>query len=130
MRAVTPLKTTGHSCRCVHAPMQLSRRASVVKRPFGRVDRASVERNRSSLSFGSRLWVRLRDPSVLTLPVVVPVFWVARRLDLIASTPLWLVFVLLVAGSVCTSIAAALWAEVARGWQLWARVAVHICSIT
>ncbi len=103
---------------------------ALVKPRFGRVDSASVENPCSSLAFRSRLGARLRDPSIFTLPVVVPAFWAARRLDLISTTPLWLVFALLVAGVAATSTAAALWAEVGQGRRLWARVAVHIASIT
>ena len=46
-------------------------------------------------SFRSRLWGRLTDPTVLTLPVVAPVFWAASRLSLISPTPLWLLCALL-----------------------------------
>ena len=45
------------------------------------------------------------DPTVLTLPVVFPVFWVASRLSLIAPTPIWLLCALLIASFLFTSVA-------------------------
>jgi hypothetical protein len=81
-------------------------------------------------SFWSRLAPRLVDPTVLTLPVVIPVFWVASRLSLIASTPIWLLFTLLVASFLFTSIATVLAdARDTDGW-VWVRVAVHVFGIT
>ena len=85
---------------------------------------------RSTPSFRTRLWSRFIDPTILTLPVVIPAFWVARRLDLIASTPLWLICILLVAAFAMTCVATALWGEHDRGRRLWARVAVITFGIT
>ena len=84
----------------------------------------------SGPSFRTRLWSRLIDPTLLTLPVVVPVFWVARRLDLIAATPLWIICALLAVSFLATCVAVALWGEVHDGWRLWARVAVSTFGIT
>jgi diguanylate cyclase (GGDEF)-like protein/PAS domain S-box-containing protein len=81
-------------------------------------------------TFWRRLWVRLIDPTLLTLPVVAPVFWLAARLDLISPTPIWILCGLLVAGFVLTSISHALWADCHDGWRLWARVSVQTFNIT
>ena len=70
------------------------------------------------------------DPTLLMLPVVVPVFWIARRLDLIASTPLWIVCGLLVAAFQAACLTTALWGEDHDGWRLWARVGIQIFGIT
>jgi diguanylate cyclase (GGDEF)-like protein/PAS domain S-box-containing protein len=82
------------------------------------------------LTFGRRLWVRLLDPTLLTLPVVAAAFWVAARLGLISSTPIWLLCALLLTTFFLTSLSHALWAECHEGWRLWARVAVQSFGIT
>ena len=81
------------------------------------------------LSFGRRLWLRLLDPTLLTLPVVAAVFWLAARFQLIASTPIWLLCALLLATFFLTSLSHALWSECHAGWRLWARVAVQSFGI-
>src|SRR4029078_9937473 len=81
-------------------------------------------------TFWSRLWERLIDPTLITLPVVAPVCWLAARLDLISPTPIWILCALLVVGFVFTSISHALWADCHEGWRLWARVAVQTFNIT
>ena len=81
-------------------------------------------------AFARDCWAQLVDPTVLTLPVVAPVFWVARRLDLIASTPIWILCGLLVVAFLASCVTTALWGEHDDGWRLWARVAVQIFGIT
>jgi diguanylate cyclase (GGDEF)-like protein/PAS domain S-box-containing protein len=81
-------------------------------------------------SFRTRFWTRVIDPTLLMLPVVVPVFWIARRLDLIASTPLWIVCGLLIVAFLSTCVTTALWGDHDDGWRLWARVAVQTFGIT
>lgn len=81
-------------------------------------------------SFWSRLRPRLVDPTVLTLPVVIPVFWAASRLSLIAATPLWVLFAMLAGSFLATSVATVLCDERDTiGW-VWVRVAVHVLGIT
>ena len=87
-------------------------------------------RDEQDSTFWSRLWERLIDPTLITLPVVAPVFWLAARLDLISPTPIWILCALLVVGFVFTSISHALWADCHEGWRLWARVAVQTFNIT
>jgi diguanylate cyclase (GGDEF)-like protein/PAS domain S-box-containing protein len=70
------------------------------------------------------------DPTLLMLPVVAPVFWIARRLDLIASTPIWIVCGLLVVAFPVTCVTTALWGEHDDGWRLWARIAIQTFGIT
>ena len=62
-----------------------------IKRSSHRVDSRMVGTPHSPPSFRTRLWTRVLDPTLLMLPIVVPVFWIARRLDLIASTSIWIV---------------------------------------
>src|SRR5260221_631971 len=69
-----------------------------VKGGSGGVDSGSMQNPAARASFWARLGPRLVDPTVLTLPVVIPVFWAASRLSLIAATPIWLLCALL-AGS-------------------------------
>ncbi len=81
-------------------------------------------------SFWSRLGPRLVDPTVLTLPVVAPVFWVAGRLSLIAPTPIWLLCAMLAGSFLATSVATVLCDERDTiGW-VWVRVGVHVLGIT
>ncbi len=81
-------------------------------------------------SFWSKLGPRLVDPTVLTLPVVIPVFWAASRLSLISSTPIWLLCALLAGSFLATSIATVFCDEHdTLGW-VWVRVAVHVFGIT
>jgi diguanylate cyclase (GGDEF)-like protein/PAS domain S-box-containing protein len=87
-------------------------------------------RDERDSTFASRLWERLIDPTLLTLPVVAPVFWLAARLDLISPTPIWILCTLLVVGFVFTSISHALWADCHEGWRLWARVSIQTFNIT
>jgi diguanylate cyclase (GGDEF)-like protein/PAS domain S-box-containing protein len=89
-----------------------------------------VETSAPRASFWSRLGPRLADPTVLTLPVVIPVFWVASRLSLIAETPIWLLCALLAGSFLATSIATVFSDEHdTLGW-VWVRVAVHVFGIT
>ena len=81
-------------------------------------------------SFWSRLGPRLVDPTVLTLPVVIPVFWAASRLSLIAATPLWLLCALLAGSFLATSVATVLSEEKETTGWVWVRVAVHVFGIT
>jgi len=81
-------------------------------------------------SFRTRLWAQLVDPTVLTLAVVAPVFLVARRLDLIASTPIWFLLVLLCVAFVASCVTTALWGQCHQGWRLWARIAEQTFGIT
>jgi len=81
-------------------------------------------------SFWSRLRPRLVDPTVLTLPVVLPVFWVASRLSLIAPTPIWLLCALLAGSFLSTSVATVLSDERNTDGWVWVRVAVHVFGIT
>ena len=74
--------------------------------------------------------MRLVDPTALTVLVVAPVFWGARRLDLIASTPLWLICGLLVLAFLMSCVTTALWDVADRGWHVWARVATQAFGIT
>lgn len=67
---------------------------------------------------------------MFTLPVVIPVFWAADRLSLIASTPLWLLFGLLAASFFLTSVATVLSDERDTVGWVWIRVAVHVFGIT
>jgi diguanylate cyclase (GGDEF)-like protein/PAS domain S-box-containing protein len=85
---------------------------------------------RSDPGFRTRLWTRVVDPTLLTLPVVVPAFWIARRLELISDTPMWVICALLVGSFLATCVATALWGERHSGWQLWARVTVITFGIT
>ena len=89
-----------------------------------------MESSRSNSSFRARLRAQLFDPTVLTLPVVAPVFWAARRLDLIASTPIWLLCALLVGAFVASCVTTALWGQFHEGWRLWARIAEQTFGIT
>ena len=89
-----------------------------------------MENPASPASFRSRLWVRLTDPTVLTLPVVAPVFWAASRLSLISPTPLWLLCALLAASFLFTSVATVLCDEKDTDGWVWVRVAVHVFGIT
>jgi diguanylate cyclase (GGDEF)-like protein/PAS domain S-box-containing protein len=89
-----------------------------------------VDTVRPEASFGTRLWSRVVDPTLLTLPIVVPVFWIGRRLDLIADTPMWAICILLVGSFLATCIATALWGDSHDGWQLWARITVITFGIT
>jgi diguanylate cyclase (GGDEF)-like protein/PAS domain S-box-containing protein len=84
----------------------------------------------ASTSFGTQFWARVIDPTLLMLPIVVPVFWVARRLDLIASTPLWIVCSLLLLAFLASCVTTALWGDHDDGWRLWARVTVQTFGIT
>jgi diguanylate cyclase (GGDEF)-like protein/PAS domain S-box-containing protein len=81
-------------------------------------------------SFWSRLGPRLVDPTVLTLPVVIPVFWVASRLSLIAPTPIWLLCALLAGSFLCTSVATVFADQHDTDGWVWVRVAVHVFGIT
>src|SRR5258706_14792098 len=89
-----------------------------------------METSAPRASFWARLGPRLVDPTVLTLPVVIPVFWVASRLSLIASTPIWVLFALLFGSFLCTSIATVLSSERDTTAWIWVRVAVHVFGIT
>src|SRR5712691_2391471 len=89
-----------------------------------------METSAPRASFWSRLGPRLVDPTVLTLPVVFPVFWVASRLGLIASTPIWLLCTLLAGSFLCTSIATVLAFDRDTTAWVWVRVAVHVFGIT
>ncbi len=80
--------------------------------------------------FGNRLWTRLIDPTLLMVPVVATAFWLAARLDLISSTPIWVLCLLLAGGFALTSLSHALWADSHTGARLWARVAVQTINIT
>jgi diguanylate cyclase (GGDEF)-like protein/PAS domain S-box-containing protein len=81
-------------------------------------------------SFWSHLWVRLKDPTVLTLPVVAPAFWLAGRLSLISPTPLWVLCALLAASFFCTSVATVFSEKADTTATVWVRVAVHVFGIT
>jgi diguanylate cyclase (GGDEF)-like protein/PAS domain S-box-containing protein len=89
-----------------------------------------VETSAPRASFWSRLGPRLLDPTVLTLPVVIPVFWVASRLSLIAATPIWLLCALLAGSFLATSIATVFSDEHDTDGWVWVRVAVHVFGIT
>jgi diguanylate cyclase (GGDEF)-like protein/PAS domain S-box-containing protein len=89
-----------------------------------------MEMSAPPASFRARLGTRLVDPTVLTLPVVIPVFWVARRLSLIAPTPIWLLCLLLAGSFVTTSIATVYCDERDTASRVWLRVAVHVFGIT
>jgi diguanylate cyclase (GGDEF)-like protein/PAS domain S-box-containing protein len=89
-----------------------------------------METSAPRANFWSRLGPRLVDPTVLTLPVVIPVFWVASRLSLIASTPIWLLCALLAGSFLCTSIATVLSFDRDTTAWIWVRVAVHVFGIT
>jgi diguanylate cyclase (GGDEF)-like protein/PAS domain S-box-containing protein len=80
--------------------------------------------------FWNRFWERLVDPTLLILPVVAVVFWLASRLGLIASTPIWFLCALLAIGFACTAMSDALWGDRHEGWHLWALVSVQTFSIT
>src|SRR5689334_25115081 len=81
-------------------------------------------------TFKRRLGTRLIDPTLLTLPVVAAAFWVAKRLDLISPTPIWVLCAMLSGGFFLTSFSHALWADGHTGARLWARVAVQTINIT
>jgi diguanylate cyclase (GGDEF)-like protein/PAS domain S-box-containing protein len=81
-------------------------------------------------TFRTRLWEQLVDPTVLTLAVVAPVFVVARRLELIASTPIWFLLALLGVAFVASCVTTALWGQYHQGWRLWARIAEQTFGIT
>jgi diguanylate cyclase (GGDEF)-like protein/PAS domain S-box-containing protein len=81
-------------------------------------------------TFGTRFRKQLVDPTVLTLPVVAPVFWAARRLDLIAATPIWLLCALLAGFFLLSCVTTALWGRSHDGWRLWARIGEQAFGIT
>jgi PAS domain S-box-containing protein len=89
-----------------------------------------VESTPSTASFPTRLWTQLVDPTVLTLAVVAPVLWVARRLHLIAATPIWFLIGLLLVAFVMSCVTSALWGQYDQGWRLWARIAEQTFGIT
>ncbi|MGO9876640.1 MAG: putative bifunctional diguanylate cyclase/phosphodiesterase [Acidimicrobiia bacterium] len=90
-----------------------------------------MESSRSiTTSFRTRLWTQLVDPTVLTLPVVAPVLWAARRLDLIAATPIWFLIGLLLLAFLMSCVTTALWGQYHQGWRLWARIAEQTFGIT
>src|SRR5262249_54434423 len=82
------------------------------------------------MGFGARLRKQLVDPTVFTLPIVAPVFWGARRLELIASPPVWLLCGLLFGGFVLSCVTTALWRTFHEGWRLWARVGEQAFGIS
>ncbi len=94
-------------------------------------DSREVESSRSTTtSFRTRLGTQLVDPTVLTLPVVAPVLWAARRLDLIAATPIWFLIGLLLVAFLMSCVTTALWGQYHQGWRLWARIAEQTFGIT
>src|SRR5262245_44425289 len=75
-----------------------------------------------------RVVTRVFDPALGFVLVLVPVFWVARALGLIADVPLWLLFGSLVGSWFVSAIAAAFWADSTSGWRLWARVGAQVAG--
>jgi diguanylate cyclase (GGDEF)-like protein/PAS domain S-box-containing protein len=75
-----------------------------------------------------RVIARILDPSLGFVIVLVPVFWVARAFGLIADVPLWLLFGSLVGAWIVSAVAAALWADSATGWRVWARVGAQVAG--
>jgi hypothetical protein len=86
-----------------------------------------MEMSSPQASFWARLAPRLVDPTVLTLPVVIPVFWVASRLSLIASTPITLLCALLAGSYLATSIATVYCDKRDTISRVWVR---SMCSVS
>jgi len=73
-------------------------------------------------SFGSRLRLRLLDPTVLAGPPVAAALCLFRLAGLIAALPYWAIVTLVLGAQAVSIVLAALWTERARGWHLTAYV--------
>ena len=67
---------------------------------------------------------------MFALVIVVPVFWGARELGLIADQPMWLLVALLVATWLLSSTATVVFPDGSSGWRLWARIGVLLGGTT
>src|SRR3954469_8943996 len=83
-----------------------------------------------SVTRGANLRSRVFDPSVLALVIVVPVFWGARELGLIADQPMWLLVAMLVATWLLSSSASVVFPDGSSGWRLWTRIGVLLGGST
>jgi diguanylate cyclase (GGDEF)-like protein/PAS domain S-box-containing protein len=83
-----------------------------------------------SVTSGAGLRSRIFDPSVFALVIVVPVFWGARELGLIADQPMWLLVTLLVATWLLSATGTVVFPDGASGWRLWTRIGVLLGGIT
>jgi diguanylate cyclase (GGDEF)-like protein/PAS domain S-box-containing protein len=73
---------------------------------------------------------RVLDPSVFALVIVIPVFWGARGLGLIADQPMWLLVALLVATWLVSSVATVVFPDGCTGWRLWVRISLLLGGTT
>ena len=103
--------------------------SSRLKPPSGPVDGAGMDPE-GSVTSGAVLRSRIFDPSVLALVIVVPVFWCARELGLIADQPMWLLVTMLVATWLLSSTATVVFPDGSSGWRLWTRIGVLLGGTT
>src|SRR5688572_12885479 len=79
--------------------------------------------------FGARLRARLSGHMQLLTLLVVPVFWLGTRIDLVADVSIWILLGVLFAAQWLTAIAHALWPGRQAGWRLFARIGVQQLAI-
>jgi len=83
----------------------------------------------SRQDFGARLRARLSGHMQLLTLLVVPVFWLGTRIDMVADVPIWTLLGVLFTAQWLTAIAYALWPGRQAGWRLFARIGVQQWAI-